>query len=39
MLHGLLLEELTVPAFGDDLHRIILSYGQVEYMSECLAYD
>jgi hypothetical protein len=39
MLRGLLLEKLTVPTFGDDLHRVILSCGPVESMFECFAYD
>jgi hypothetical protein len=39
MLHGLFLEELTIPTFGDDLHRITLGYGPVEFMNECPAYD
>jgi hypothetical protein len=39
MLRCLLLEELAVPAFGDDLHRIILGYKPVEIVHEGLAYD
>jgi hypothetical protein len=39
MLHGLLLKELIVPTFGDDLHHIILSCGPIESMSECFADD
>jgi hypothetical protein len=39
MLHCLLLEELTILAFGDDLHRIILSCRPVETMSKGFAYD
>jgi hypothetical protein len=34
MPHSLLLEKLTIPAFGDDLHRVILACGPVETMSE-----
>jgi hypothetical protein len=32
-------EKLIVPALDDDLHRVILSYGPVDSMSECLAND
>jgi hypothetical protein len=39
MLRGLLLKKLTVPALGDNLHRVILSSGLVEFMSECYAND
>jgi hypothetical protein len=39
MLHCLLLEELTVIALGDDLHRVSHSYRPLETMPECLAYD
>jgi hypothetical protein len=39
MFCGLLLENLTIPALGDDLHRIVLSCGLVESMSECLSND
>jgi hypothetical protein len=39
MLRCLLLEELTVIALGDDLHRVSHSYRPVETVSECLAYD
>jgi hypothetical protein len=39
MLRGLLLKELTIPTFGDDLHCVILLSGPVESMSECFAYD
>jgi hypothetical protein len=39
MLHCLLLEELTVLAFGDDLHRVILSCRPIEIMPEGFAYD
>jgi hypothetical protein len=39
MLCHLLLEELIVPAFGDDLHRAILRCGLVQSMYECFAYD
>jgi hypothetical protein len=34
MLHSLLLEELAILAFGDDLHHIILGCRLVETMSE-----
>jgi hypothetical protein len=36
---SLLLEELAVPIFGDDLHHVILGCGLVEPMSEGFAYD
>jgi hypothetical protein len=39
MLCNLLLEELTITAFGDDVHLIILSDGPVEFMSECFTDD
>jgi hypothetical protein len=39
MLHCLLLEELTILAFGDDLHHVILSYMSVETVPEGFAYD
>jgi hypothetical protein len=39
MLHRLLLEELTFPAFGDNLYRVILNCVPVETMSEYFAYD
>jgi hypothetical protein len=39
MLRCLLLEELTILAFGDDIHRIILSCRPVETMPEGFAYD
>ncbi len=39
MLYYLLLEELAVLAFGDDLHRVILSCRPVETMPEGFAYD
>jgi hypothetical protein len=39
MLHCLLLKELAVLVFGDDLHRVILSYKLVEFMPEEFAYD
>jgi hypothetical protein len=39
MLCRLLLKELTVPAFGGDLDRVILSCGSVESMSECFTDD
>jgi hypothetical protein len=34
MLHSLLMKILTIPAFGDNLHRIMLNRGPVETMSE-----
>jgi hypothetical protein len=34
MLHSLLLEKLTIPAHGDNLHRVILDCGQIETMSK-----
>jgi hypothetical protein len=39
MFHCLLLEDLAVLAFGDDLHHIILSCRPVETMPEGFAYD
>jgi hypothetical protein len=39
MLHCLLLKELTVLAFGDDLYRVILSCRPIEIVTECFAYD
>jgi hypothetical protein len=39
MLCDLLMKKLTVHALGDDLHCVILSYGPVESMSECLVDD
>jgi hypothetical protein len=39
MLRCLLLEELAVLAFGDDLQRVILSCRPVEIMREGFAYD
>jgi hypothetical protein len=39
MLHYLLLEELAVLVFGDDLHHVILSYRPVETVPEGFAYD
>jgi hypothetical protein len=39
VLHCLLLEELTILALGDDLHRIILSCRLVQTMPESYAYD
>jgi hypothetical protein len=32
MLHCLLLKELVITVFGDDLYRVILGYGPVETM-------
>jgi hypothetical protein len=34
MLHSLLPEELAIPAFGDDLHHIILGCRPAEKMHE-----
>jgi hypothetical protein len=39
MICGLLLKKLAVPAFVDDLRRIILSRGPVESMYECFIDD
>jgi hypothetical protein len=39
MLRCLLLKELTILAFGDDLHHVILNCRSVEIMSEGFAYD
>jgi hypothetical protein len=39
MLHCLLVKELAVPAFGDDLHRVIIGCRPVEIVSEGFAYD
>jgi hypothetical protein len=39
MLGGLLPEELAISSFGDDFNCVILGYGLVESMPECLAYD
>jgi hypothetical protein len=39
MLGCLLLKELSVLAFGDDLHRVILSCRPVETVPEGFAYD
>jgi hypothetical protein len=39
MLRCLLLEELAVLAFDDDLHHVILSYRPVEIVLEGFAYD
>jgi hypothetical protein len=39
MLHCLLLKELSVIVFGDDLHRVILSCELVETVPEGFAYD
>jgi hypothetical protein len=39
MLRCLLLEELTILAFGDDLYRVILSCRPVESVPEGFAYD
>jgi hypothetical protein len=34
MIRSLLLEKLTIPAFGGNLHRVILDCGPIETMSE-----
>jgi hypothetical protein len=34
MLSSLLLKELAISTFVDDLHRVILGYGPVESVSE-----
>jgi hypothetical protein len=39
MLCGLFLKELTIPALGDDFHRIILRRRLVESMSKCFLDD
>jgi hypothetical protein len=39
MLRYLLLKELTVLAFGDDLHHVILSCRPVETVTKGFAYD
>jgi hypothetical protein len=39
MLHCLLLKELAVPAFGDDLHHTILGCRPVKTVAEGFAYD
>jgi hypothetical protein len=39
MLHCLLLKELTILAFGDDFHHVILGCEPVESKSECFAGD
>jgi hypothetical protein len=39
MLYYLLLKELTILAFGDDLHHIIFSCRPVGIMPEGFAYD
>jgi hypothetical protein len=39
MLRGLLMEELVISAFGDDLHLIILGCRPVETMSEGFSDD
>jgi hypothetical protein len=39
MLLCLLLKELALPAFGDDLHHVILDCKPVEIVSEGFAYD
>jgi hypothetical protein len=39
MLHGLLIEELTVLALADGLHRVILSCRPVEIVPKGFIYD
>jgi hypothetical protein len=39
MLYYLLLEELTVLAFGDNIHHVTLSCRPVEIVPEGFAYD
>jgi hypothetical protein len=39
MLRCLLLDELAVLAFGDNLHRVILSCRPIEFVPEGFAYD
>jgi hypothetical protein len=39
MLHGLLLEEVTVLTLGDNFHRVIRSCRSVETVPEGFAYD
>jgi hypothetical protein len=39
MLRDFLMKELNIPAFGDDLHCVILSCGPVESMPECFGDD
>jgi hypothetical protein len=39
MLRCLLLEELAILAFGDDLHHVILSCRPIEIIQEGFAYD
>jgi hypothetical protein len=39
MLHYLLLEELAILVFDDDLHHVILSYRLVETVADGFAYD
>jgi hypothetical protein len=39
MHRSLLLEKLTIPTFGNDLHRVILGCGPVETVSEYFPYD
>jgi hypothetical protein len=33
------MKELTIPAFGDDLHRVILGNGPIEFVSKGFADD
>jgi hypothetical protein len=39
MLYYLLMKELTILAFSDNLHRVILSSGPLEIMPEGFAYN
>jgi hypothetical protein len=39
MLCGLLLKELTIPTFCDNLHCLVLGCGPVEFVSEDFADD
>jgi hypothetical protein len=39
MLHGLLLEEVTVLTLGDDFHRVILRCSPIETVPEGFTYD
>jgi hypothetical protein len=39
MLRYLLLKELTILVFGDDLHHVILSCRPIEIMHEDFTYD
>jgi hypothetical protein len=39
MICSLLLEELTIPALGDNFHRVIHSCRPIEFMFECFVND